>query len=157
MMMNQELNLVTSLRTGERVELMLYPALEEAIECGWESLYFASNNYIFATAKTKDIFVSLVTHGDVLITNEETQDYLNGDDETQIRQLIESGQLFELDCLEIVDYNSFELEYNTVLSTNEVDGIETYSVLEGDRFQANPTSIEEFIQCFLSIIQDRCH
>ena len=147
-----EKNYHCALSNGERVELTLYPELQEAIDCHWDSLFFPFNEETFATAIVGDQMYQLVTTGEIYIYDNKEECEMEIVKEN-IRALIIDGGFAEslvdsegycIDRYDILNSNLFQ-----ILSGNATTG-ETF---DETNFYHTPTNQFEFIKMFLKSIE----
>ena len=145
-----------ALSNGERVELTIYPELQEAIDCHWDSLFFPYNEETFATAIVGEKVYQLVTTGEISIYDNKEECEIEIVKES-IRLLINDGGFAE----SLVNSEGYCIERYDILDSNLFQ-ILSGSITTGEKFdQTNffdtPNNQFQFIKMFLESIESLHH
>lgn len=151
--MNKEVKMI-QLRNGMEAELTLYPELQEAIQVGWSSMYFPTNDVTFASLKIKNHLIALVTNGEIEVVSLENPEHsLRNHCEQELRPLIQSKAIFDEHQYEIRATNWFELEA-LLMAEESADGTHVCEYIESEVFEHEPESEESFIEIFVKLATD---
>lgn len=128
------------------IQISIAPQAYEAIEFGWDSLAFASNDDEFITVKANGFICDLVTNGEVCITKNYDDGFkLTNEHYSEIRELVKTGQL-NCEDYNIDNNNWFAILTGRIINENE------YHMEDDILLQTEPRSIEELINIMIESI-----
>ena len=130
-----------------RAILAIYDKSKDAIEKGWESLYFSNNCDTFAVLIIGDHVIQLLTHGEVLIAHGDTR-YSNKDEE-YISALLDQGKLWENCDIEIIDNNWFSIDIGEIEDSRKEDDVISVNHIDDYTFEPCPKTIDELVSVFI--------
>lgn len=131
-------------------EITVFDEAVEAIsKYNWDSMAFPLNNDTFISLEADEYCFSLVTYGDVLIHKRDGDNVLesySNDDFEIIKSLVASKEVYS-DPYEIVDSNSFQIEYGKI---EKKDGETTIFNRIGEPidFEMDSCNLEDLISMF---------
>lgn len=138
------------LKEGLEAKLTIYPVAQLAIDKGWESLYFSSNNETFATIETEDKIITLVTNGEVKLIKEGSDTLVNCNQD-EIRALIDTKKDIELEIgYDFLLNNWFSLMYGTI----EKDKPEQFSFYDDFVYESEDESVEKLEAYLIQVAKD---
>jgi len=101
----------------EMFYIEVYESVIEAMEQGWESLYFSKNEEVFATIYRGKNQLELTTSGEVRIVDYEEDNTLYNDNQDEIRDLLKNGDV-EDQGYEIANNNWFSISFSQYFEDN---------------------------------------
>lgn len=102
---------------GEMLTIEIYESVLDAMKQGWESLYFSKNEEHFATIYRGNNELHLVTSGVVKLVNGDKDITLYNDNQDEIRDLLENGDVEEQGYM-IENNNWFSVSFSEYHDNN---------------------------------------
>jgi hypothetical protein len=134
----------------EMFYIEVYESVIEAMEQDWESLYFSKNEEVFASIYRGKNQLELTTSGEVRLINYEEDDTLYNDNQDEIRELLENGDV-EDQGYEMANNNWFSISFSQYFDDN-------WFLVDDMPFESCPKNLLEleiglrnFIEYFLDL------
>lgn len=147
--MFKEVNML-KMRNGKEVpvKLFIYNSIQDAINCKWDSLVFGSNEDSFISLDYEGYCFSLVTNGDIAVTDVNNGINYTNSDFKNLKELAISEEIYS-DNYIIDSSNSFQIEYGSIIRKDR-ELIEFERIHEPINFNEKPRTENELIDIFVN-------